>query len=61
MRPPVICFVWTARGSVVAHSVGKNEETSRRASVVSRRIGVPVLVAAMFVVEHCASRFARTT
>lgn len=49
MRPPVICFMWTALGSVVAHSVGKNEETKRRASVEFRRIGVLVLVAAMFV------------
>ena len=40
MRPPVICSVWTASASVVAHSVGKKDATSRRASGVSRRIGV---------------------
>lgn len=40
MRPPVICFVWTALGSVVAHSIGKKDDTSRRAEGVSRRIGV---------------------
>ena len=50
-RPPVICFVWTALTSVVAHSVGKKAETSRRAEGVSRRIGVRASVssAAMFV------------
>lgn len=48
-RPPVICFVWTALGSVVAHSVGKKAETSRRAEGVSRRIGARDSLAAMFV------------
>lgn len=49
ISPPVICFVWTALTPVVAHSLGKNEETSWRASVVLRRIGVRVSLAAMFV------------
>ena len=49
MRPPVICFVWTALTGVAAHSVGKKEETSLRASVVFRGIGLVVLLATMFV------------
>jgi hypothetical protein len=49
MRPPVICFVWTKLGSVVGHSVGKKEETRRRASVGLRRIGLVVALVAMFV------------
>lgn len=49
MRPPVIRFVWTALISVVAHSDGKKDDKSRRASSVSNRIGVGGSVAAMFV------------
>ena len=49
MRPPKICFVWMAVGFVVGHSVGKKEETRRRASVGLRRIGLVVALVAMFV------------
>ena len=49
MRPPVIFFVWTKLGSVVGHSVGKKEETRRRASVGLRRIGLVEALVAMFV------------
>lgn len=49
MRPPVICFVWTAPTGVDAHSVGKKEETSLRASVVVRGIVVRFSLAAMIV------------